>query len=275
MNGATAMSRRSVAGRATAALLMCFAAAIAAPPAAAAEVAANGPVKLKIAFAGDSLVDNYWSGVSRIVGASACLRNAIELGRYAKNGTGLTRGDRLYWPREIRRIGEVFKPTVIVVSLGVNDRQFIVDGAGRHTAWGSPDWPAKYRGEVDDFLEGAAATGATVLWVGLPVMREPVDNADARGKNELYAAEIAKLGDRNIEYVGPWTLNAQGGDAFASFGPDRSGRMVQIRTSDGQHFTTAGEDLAAAHIYPKIVAALSRIGVRFEQCPNLEARKEN
>src|SRR5580693_7850288 len=94
------------------------------PCRAAAAAGTETASKIRIAFAGDSIVDNYWSGIERIVDANPCLKNTIELGRYAKNGTGLARGDRLYWPREIRRIGEVFKPTVIVVSLG--------DGAGRH-----------------------------------------------------------------------------------------------------------------------------------------------
>jgi uncharacterized protein len=272
--------RRAGGGRATIrtnticrviALLMCFAAASLPRPAAAAEPAA----KIKIAFAGDSVVDNYWSGVSRIIGASACLRNTVELGRFAQNGTGLTRGDRLYWPREIKRIGESFKPNLIVVSLGVNARQFIVDGAGKRTAWGSPDWSSKYVQEVDEFLNNAVATKAALLWIGLPVMRESVDNTDAQEKNQIYADAIAKLGESKFEYIEPWKLSASGADTYSSYGPDRSGRMVQIRTADGQHFTVAGEDLAAAYLYPKIVAAFSRMGIRLDQCTKVEANKEN
>jgi uncharacterized protein len=253
------------------ALLMCFAVASLPRPAAAAEPA----TKIKIAFAGDSIVDNYWSGISRIIAASSCMRNTVELGRFAKNGTGLTRGDRLYWPREIRRIGESFKPNLIVVSLGVNDRQFIVDGAGKRTAWGSPDWSSKYLQEVDEFLNSAVATKAALLWIGLPVMRESVDNTDAQEKNQIYADAIAKLGESKFEYIEPWKLNASGSDTYSSYGPDRSGRMVQIRTADGQHFTVAGEDLAAAYLYPKIVAAFSRMGIRLDQCTKVEANKEN
>ncbi len=109
--------------------------------------------KIKIAFAGDSIVDNYWSGMTRVVDANPCLKTTVELGRFAHNGTGLTRGDRLYWPREIRRIDDVFKPTLSVLSIGLNDRQFIVDGTGARTAWGAPNWLDKYRHEVDAFLK--------------------------------------------------------------------------------------------------------------------------
>src|SRR5712672_2402188 len=65
---------------------------------------------IRIAFAGDSIVDNYWEGILRVVSASPCLKTSVELGRFARNGTGLTRGDKLFWPREVRRIGETFRP---------------------------------------------------------------------------------------------------------------------------------------------------------------------
>src|SRR5215472_16085050 len=116
--------------------------------------------KIRIAFAGDSIVDNYWAGVERIIDGNACLKDAVELGRFAKNGTGLTRGDRTYWPREIKRVDAAFQPTLSVLSIGLNDQQFIVDGNGGRTAWGAPDWTDKYRHELDEFLKAAVETRA-------------------------------------------------------------------------------------------------------------------
>jgi uncharacterized protein len=236
------------------------------PCRAAAAAGGDATSKIRIAFAGDSIVDNYWSGIERIVDANACLKNTIELGRFARNGTGLTRGDRVYWPREIRRIDDVFKPTLSVLSIGLNDRQFIVDGSGARTAWGAPDWTDKYRHELDEFLKAAVATKAVVLMVGMPAMREAIDNADIDGKNAMFAEAIKALGDPNLHYVEPWRLHADGAETFASYGPDKSGRLVQIRTPDGQHFTAAGEDLAAGYLFPKIVEALDAAGKNLDQC---------
>jgi hypothetical protein len=236
---------------------------------AAPSAAEQGP-KIKIAFAGDSVVDNYWSGMTRVVAANPCLRSTLELGRFAHNGTGLTRGDRLYWPLEIRRIGETFKPTLWVLSVGLNDRQFIVDSSGARTARGSPGWLEKYRNEVEEFIKGAAASNAVVLWIGLPTMRDSVDNTDAIEKNKIYAEAIARYSAKNVQYVEPWRLKPTAADTYSSFGPDRSGKLQQIRTTDGQHFTTAGEDLLAAYIYPKIVTALGEVGTVVGQCTNSE-----
>jgi hypothetical protein len=244
------------------------------PCRAAAAAVAEASSKIKIAFAGDSIVDNYWSGIGRIIDANQCLKNTVELGRFAKNGTGLSRGDRVYWPREIRRIDDVFKPTLSVVSIGLNDRQFIVDGNGARTAWGAPDWTDKYRHELDEFLKAAVATKAVVLMVGMPAMREEIDNADIAGKNAMFAAAVAALADPNLHYVEPWRLHAAGSEAFASYGPDKSGRLVQIRTPDGQHFTVAGEDMAADYLFPKIVEALNAAGKNLDQCLTKQSRDE-
>jgi hypothetical protein len=220
---------------------------------------------VRIAFAGDSIVDNYWEGVLRVVSASPCLKTSVELGRFARNGTGLTRGDKLFWPREVRRIGETFRPDLFVLSIGLNDRQFIVDGNGARTAWGAPDWTDKYRSLVVEFLAGAAASKAGVLLVGLPIVRDGTENADLQGKNRLFAEAVARIGAAHVQYVEPWRLRREGADAFASYGPDRSGRTVQIRTSDGEHFTVAGEDLVAGYLYPKIAAAFEQMGMRLDR----------
>jgi uncharacterized protein len=232
------------------------------------QVPADAEDHTKIAFAGDSIVDNYWSGVTKMVSANACLKNKLELGRFAKNGTGLTRGDRLYWPREVRRIVEMYKPSVLVLSIGLNDRQFIVDGAGHHTAWGAPDWLDKYREEIVAFLRGASAGGrAAVLFVGLPSVRDGAEDADLKEKNAMYAAAIAAFGNEHIQFVEPWKLNPSSPtDPFASYGKDLKGRTVQIRTGDGEHFTDIGEDIVAAYLFPKIVAAADRDGAALEQC---------
>lgn len=220
---------------------------------------------IRIAFAGDSIVDNYWEGILRVVSASPCLKTGVELGRFARNGTGLTRGDKLFWPREVRRIGESFRPDLFVLSVGLNDRQFIVDGNGARTAWGAPNWTDKYRSLVVEFLEAAAASKAGVLIVGLPIVRDAAENADLQGKNRMFAEAVAQLGAPQVQYVEPWRLRQEGADAFASYGPDRNGRTVQIRTSDGEHFTVAGEDLVAGYLYPKIAAAFEQMGTRLDR----------
>jgi hypothetical protein len=216
----------------------------------------NDP-KARIAFVGDSLADGYWEGVTVVAGRDACLRTRLELGRFAKNSTGLTRPDKLDWASEIKRVGESFRPNLFVMSVGLNDRQSVVEH-GVITPDNSPGYDDKYKERVTAVLKNASK--ASLLWIGLPAMRSPATDKDTREKNRLYEEAIAAFGDPSMQYVQPWKLAASGADAFASFGPDQNGRMVQIRTPDGEHFTVAGEALTAVYLLPRILASLATGG---------------
>jgi hypothetical protein len=215
--------------------------------------------KTRIAVVGDSIADGYWEGITVAVGRDACLKDQLEIGRFAKNSTGLTRPDRFDWVNELRRVAESFKPKLFVMSLGLNDSQSVVEH-GQITMDNSPLYDEKYKERVTAVLKHAAGAKAGLLWVGLPAMRAPAADKDAREKNRLFEEAIAAFGDPGIRYVEPWKL-AAGTETFASYGPDPNGRMVQIRASDGQHFTVAGEVATATYLLPKIVAALAQEGI--------------
>jgi hypothetical protein len=217
--------------------------------------------KPKIAFVGDSTSDGLWGGFSALAPRNSCLKGTVDLGRFAKNSTGLTRPERYSWPDEVKRIGDSYKPTLFVMSLGLNDRQSVVYG-GKVTLDNSPDYPARYKERVTAVLKSAAASRTGLLWIGLPAMRDAAADRDARLKNTFFAEAIAEFGDPTFQYVPPWRLNSSGEDKFASFGPDQNGKIIQIRASDGEHFTPAGDMLVAAYLLPKITAILLSRGAK-------------
>jgi hypothetical protein len=222
----------------------------------------EGEAKTKIAFVGDSTADGLWGGMTGLIPREACLKG-FELGRFAKNSTGLTRPDKFNWADELKRIGEGFKPQLFVMSLGLNDLQSVVE-RGKVTLENSPDYPAKYKDRVTAVLKSATASGAGLLWIGLPAMRDAASDRNAREKNNYFAAAITELAVPTVEFVEPWKL-ARGEDKFASFGPDQNGKMIQIRASDGLHFTPAGDLLVAAYLWPKIVAILAKSGAKLAE----------
>jgi hypothetical protein len=223
----------------------------------------EGEAKTKIAFVGDSTADGLWGGVTGLVPREACLKG-FEFGRFAKNSTGLTRPDKFNWVDEVKRIGESFKPQLFVMSLGLNDLQSVVE-RGKVTLENSPDYPAKYKERVTAVLKSATASDRALLWIGLPAMRDAAADRNAREKNNYFAEAIAEFAVPAVEFVEPWKLSRSGEDKFASFGPDQSGKMIQIRASDGQHFTPAGELLVAAYLWPKIVAILAKSGAKLAE----------
>ena len=225
----------------------------AAPPAPSAS-------RIKVAFVGDSTGDGLWGGMTQLTLRNACLKANVELGRFAKNSTGLTRPDRLNWATEAARIADTFKPALYMMSLGLNDRQSVVEN-GQVTLENSPAYPAKYKERVTAVLKVVAAANTSLLWVGLPSMRAAAADRDARLKNKYFSEAVAEFGVAGIQYVEPWKLNPEAEeDKFASYGPDINGRIVQLRQSDGEHFTPAGDLLVAVYLLPKMFASLTERG---------------
>lgn len=223
---------------------------------------------VRIAFVGDSMADGLWQGVTRVIARNACLKSFIETERFGRNGTGLTRLDRFNWPRELRAIGTRFNPHLVVVSVGLNDRNPIYDPDGRNAQIYSKEWPEVYREKVAKMLQSATAMKANVLWIGIPALRETAPDKEAREKNTLYAAEIAALNDPSVRYVEPWRLKVESEDVFSTYGPDEKGALIALRTSDGVHFTPAGYDRVGSYLYPRIVESLRQRGIDLEKaCP--------
>lgn len=223
-------------------------------------LAAAGP-DIRVACLGDSMIDGVWGALTRLATREACLKPRLDFGRFGENGTGLTRADRYDWPGEAAKIVERFKPDLVIVSLGLNDRQTVVDlKSKKRAAYGAPEWESLYQAQVAEFLRNAAHAPAGLLWLGVPALRDTAAQADAREKNRIYAGAVRALGDPRIDFVEPWRPAGVEAETFAAYGPDAGGARIQLRSPDGIHFTAAGYDLIAAYLLPKILARLKAAG---------------
>lgn len=232
--------------------------------------AQNAPKQepVRIAFVGDSMADGLWQGVTRHIAKNACLKAHIDTERFGKNGTGLTRLDKFNWPRELLAIDRRYKAQVYVISMGLNDRNPIYDPDGKNAQYMSPEWSAVYREKVDKLLKNATGMKASVVWLGIPSLRDKASDKEAREKNDLYAEAIKALNDPSVRYVEPWRIKPDGEDTFSTYGPGEDGKLIALRTADGSHFTPAGYDIVGAYLYPKIVESLRQRGVDVEKlCP--------
>jgi hypothetical protein len=240
------VSRRGAVGGALVALACLAAAARAAPLAA----------RTKIACVGDSMADGLWGGLARLAQREACLSNRIEFCRYGRNGTGLARGDLLDWTRELASILAQDRPTLLLVSLGLNDHQQIVAPPHGRVAYGAREWTDAYRARIESFLTVGAQTEAGLVWLGNPVMRDPVMQSRTAQLNALVAEAIAGMASAKAVYLAPWRLAAEGDESYRQYGAAASGARTQLRAADGVHFTPAGYDLVADHVTPSLLARL-------------------
>lgn len=218
--------------------------------------------EVRVAFVGDSMADGIWGSFVRLVTKDACLKGVVSVGRFAKNGTGLTRSDVFNWPAEMQRITETFQPHLTIASLGLNDRQSILIASGARIEFGTTSWREHYKDEIVKLAKSATATGGGLLWIGLPVSLDRVTAADNLEKNKLFGEAIASMGSDHVEYVTPWRLDPSGEDTYRSYGPDSRGSLIQIRAADGIHFTSAGYDMVLAYLLPAMSRMLQRTGAQ-------------
>ncbi|GJD87852.1 hypothetical protein BHAOGJBA_1357 [Methylobacterium hispanicum] len=223
--------------------------------------AAAADDEIRIAFVGDSLSDGMWGGATRLIARESCLASRIKLGRFAENGTGLTRPAKFDWVGEARTVVGKFKPTVSVVSLGLNDRQSIVDASRARFDLGTPAWRARYAELSQALVRNLRSGDAGVLWIGLPVLRDKQSQDDAEEKNAIFAEALRRLNDPKVRYVEPWRQTRSGPGLFQPYGADVRGVQVQLRAPDGIHFTSAGYDVVSAHLLRETTAFMKEQGL--------------
>lgn len=216
-------------------------------------LAENMDKAVRIAILGDSMSDGIWGGVLRLTSKEVCLRGKFAFGRYGENGTGLTRLDKFDWPMETKTVIKDFRPDLILISVGLNDNQSIVEPTKVRTDYGTPAWNEKYKEIITRFLNAASPVSAGVLWVGNPILRDRSAQLPSQERNGLFSDAITSFGNPKVRYVTPWKLNADRDDIFQAYGPDLNGSRVQIRATDGVHFTVLGYDLVAAYLMPIIL----------------------
>lgn len=226
---------------------------------AGAAAAAPGAPPTTVAFVGDSMADGLWGAMFRRLGKDKCLSERIKLIRDVKNGTGLTRLDQYNWIDEVAATAARSGIDIFVGSFGINDRQPIVDASKTRTEYGAPEFDIHYQSNVVDLLRAGMSHGGSVLIVGLPVMLNPVANADAAVKNKLFAAAVAQVDSPRAAYVPPWR-SGPGADVFKPYLPDANNVMTLVRAPDGVHFTTTGYDRVLDAFFPAILASLRQRG---------------
>ena len=209
--------------------------AAASQPPAAASPAAVAPAKIPVAVIGDNIGYHLAQG---LIETEADGGLGLQIVRKTKDSSGLVRDDFYDWPKNLREfLAGPEHYGAIVVMIGTNDRQELRDATGRHEPL-SPRWKELYKARVDAIVAQIKAKGEPFYWIGLPIMRSERYSGDLQQLNEIYRASVEAAGGK---YVDIWDAFADEKGQYNVFGPDVSGQIVKIRTSDGVHFTKSGQ----------------------------------
>ena len=208
------------------------------PAAAAALRTPTGSNKLRVAVIGDSLSQGLGPAIERWMNPSVV--RVLPLGRQS---TGLSREDYFNWEAGMRQIVEEFRPDLVFVLLGSNDAQAQISRDGTAIPVGSVQWLEGYRERAADLLGEATRVGTHVVWVGIPIVKERQRWDFYRRVNDIYRDTASA--DPFGTFVDAWTPFEGRDGGYTAFVRNDRGDLVEVRASDGVHFTQTGYSFLA------------------------------
>jgi hypothetical protein len=188
--------------------------------------------QIHVGVFGDSFGDGVYSALYRLLPAKA----GYQVTKYSQQSTGFTRYRRLDLEQHDDQQIDGQKLDIAVISFGANDAQGVCDG-GHCGALMGKFWQQVIGARVEAYVAMLRRHGATVYWVGLPVMRDPAFDSDARAMDEFYRGLMARLGVPYID-IRPMTVDAQG--KYQAYYQDQDGTPKLLRAGDGVHMSMNG-----------------------------------
>ena len=204
--------------------------------------------RLRLWIAGDSLVVVPGQSLLRAIGASPVIEPVDEIdGRIA---SGLERPDVFDWFARIREVMREERPRAVVVMFGGNDDHGFMTGlpeGAELDGFGGPRWTAEYRRRVAAIMQTATRNGAFVVWIGLPITRDPDQTARFDTINAIVQQEAARRPGR-VAYLDTYFYFAGPDGGYAQYIEDGTGKLLKMRAEDGVHFERAAGDRIAREI---------------------------
>lgn len=196
---------------------------------------------LRILVAGDSLMNPIGYALMRQKDSYP----ALEVKAITKASSGLVRPDFYNWPQTLGQAVAKFHPHVTVMLFGGNEKQ-VMRYQGQSLDPFSDAWNAEYAKRVEQAIEISTTAGASVVWIGLPIMRSGKFSQTARTLNAFYSEACAK--HPSADYVDGYALFSDPGGKYSAYLVDSAGENQTMRAGDGIHFTDHGGDRVAEAI---------------------------
>src|SRR4051794_20028695 len=190
---------------------------------------------LRLWIGGDSLAGSFGPALGQTAGATGVVDATIDY----KVSSGLADQGIRDWPEHAQEKMASDDPDAVVFIIGTNDSPIVntYDANGD----GKPDWEKDYREKIDRMMETfvGGKRHRTVFWLGPPTLG---DSTLDRGTEKLgpVMEEEARKFAPDVVYVDTYRLFEGSDGGYSSDIPDATGEVVQMRISDGVHFTVDG-----------------------------------
>ncbi len=205
----------------------------------------------KVQIVGDGLAEGLLAGLVEALASDS----RLQINRKHRIVSGLTRFEL---DDELPLLDDVLARDphhITIVMVGRDDRVPIRLANNKRLAIGKDDWREEYGRRVDRLVKLLKKRGGAVYWVGLPVVRRFEWNDDIQVMNDIVRERVYLNG---IKFVDAFTGFADEGGNFNAYGPDATGNMRVMRSSDGIGFTPAGNRKLAHFVEREIKRDLTQ-----------------
>ena len=220
------------------------------PAGVTARVRASG--RVRVGVFGDSFGNGVWGALYRQLPAA----QGYDVLQFSKEATGFTRYNRLDLAKRAREQLGAQPVDIAVICFGANDLQPLWKGIDIYPLLG-PKWKEIVGPRIDEFVATARSTGATVYWLGLPVVRDATRDAQLVAMEAFYAEHLRRLG---VPLIDTRSASVDATGHYNAHLPDpKTGRMMLVRESDGLHMNGIGYDRVTAALVGRIQTQAARL----------------
>ncbi len=171
----------------------------------------------------------------------------------AKAASGLVQPEIFNWFEYLPQQIKALKPDMTVATFGANDGLGFTGVAGAEE-FGSPAWLAEYRRRVAGVIDLITAKGGRLVFLSLPIPRDPALGRRWQQMNAIQQSEAAKRPEL-VAWVDLYKELADKKGQYADYLPDASGAQQRARSSDGIHYEPHGAQIVA----DAVLAAINQL----------------
>ena len=199
---------------------------------------------LALWIGGDSLAGSFGPALGQTAGATGVVKATIDY----KVSSGLADDGIRDWEQHAQDKMASENPDAVVFIIGTNDASIVNSQDSNHD--GVPDWEVSYREKIDRMM--ATFVGGprkrTVFWLSPPTLGDPALDRGAKALGPVMREEAKKFSP-DVVFVDTYSLFSGPNGGYARSLPDGKGHDVQMRISDGVHFTVDGAQYLANAVW--------------------------
>ena len=199
----------------------------------------NTEKPLRILMIGDSQMHSIAAGFLRLTGQNS----SISVKEISVHSSGFIRSDYYNWPKKLKNVFEESQNEpydIAVIFLGMNDYQNFYADNGKVLVKETEDWESAYRDKIITHLDVLFANTKKVYWLGMPVVRDKIYNAQLLYIEDLQKKIASEYSSIILNKFSLSSIAPGEGVPYTDTLKTAEGKKIRLMKDDGHHYTISG-----------------------------------